>query len=250
MESFVNADTDGDGILDWEEILQGTNPTKRDSDDDGVDDRAQMAAERGLTEEELEAEEANLTQTEKLSRELFATTVSLSQIGEIDADTVEKIAESITAQVDSVPEKVYVLSELNISADNSGNAMGEYIASIENIYKKYPTPPTTVLDVMAEFAGDGQTENVEALSQLEPIVEQTKNVILEMTKIKVPGDLASLHLDMINNLQRLNENVDDMLLFEFDPIVAMGGFSKYEENIVSLEGVLAALQQKIMLYAN
>ena len=214
LASLVGKDSDGDGVEDEEEIR-------------GL----RAAADLPETEESATNEEESLTQTDKLSRELFSAVVALNQVGEVDAAAAEKLTESIAEQIkNSVPKKIYLASEINVTNDNSREAMERYVTDISNIYKKYPTPSKTTLDVLVEFVGDGETENPEALKDLEPIAAQTKNVIDEMIKMSVPGDLSSLHLEVVNGLQRLKENIEDIGLFEFDPIVAMGGISKYEEN--------------------
>ena len=43
LENLITRDTDLDGVLDWEEGLWGTDPTKKDTNDDGVFDGVEIA---------------------------------------------------------------------------------------------------------------------------------------------------------------------------------------------------------------
>lgn len=240
-------------MLDWEEALLGTDPTKRDSDDDGIADNIEMAEARAALEQEGNpygefgtAEEENLSRTEEFSRELFATAASLSQVGEVEGGTADLLSESLVEEIQNEqPDKVYVLAEINVGSDNSSLATEKYIADINKIYTQYPSPQVTALDALSNFAGNGEAENVEALEDLRPLIEQTGNVIREMALMSVPSDLAALHLDVINSLQRLKENLEDILMFEFDPIVAMGGVGRYGENSLALEDALTKLGAEI-----
>ena len=45
---LVNRDTDGDGLLDWEESLWDTDPNNKDTNGDGVSDSVEIAKIKGL----------------------------------------------------------------------------------------------------------------------------------------------------------------------------------------------------------
>ena len=51
--------------------------------------------------------------------------------------------------------------------------------------------------------------------------------------MQVPKSLSLLHLDLINNLQKMTENINDIKLFDSDPIVAMGAIIQYGENALA-----------------
>src|SRR3989344_1932573 len=131
LESFVNKDTDGDGILDWEENLWGTDPLKKDTNDDGTGDDvevAKMKAAQGMSVNgkinlDVESSET-LTETDKFSRELFSTIATLSQAGEINQETVEKLSNSLVEQIKAPSvQKVFLMSDLKIIQDNSLQAI-------------------------------------------------------------------------------------------------------------------------------
>ena len=239
LAEVVNKDTDGDGVLNWEEGLWGTDPTKKDTNNDGTEDGGEIA--RLKTEYVAEGEdgatttEENLTQTDKFSRELFTTIVSLNQAGEVDQATADKLGESLVEQMKNyAPKRIFLISEIKTIEDNSAEAMQTYITTIDSINKKYPQS-NNVVDILEEFVGNGEVDNVAALSKLDPIMEQSLNVINELVKMSVPSDLSILHLEMVNTLEQIAENLNDIQLFDIDPIVSMGAISQYEENTNTLD---------------
>ena len=246
LSELVNTDTDLDGVMNWEEGLWGTNPTLKDTDGDGEEDGAEiekLKLEKGGDEEATKTEGGNevLTETDKFSRELFSTIVALNQAGEIDEASADKLTESLAKEIkNSVPRKVFVLSDIKTTPDNSTTSVQTYLTNLDNINKKYPVSQN-VLDILKEFVNDGENVNSEALSKLDIIIKQKSLTITDFAKMSVPQDLAQMHLDMLNALQRVVENIEDMQMFEVDPIVAMGAISKYEENGDLLQSALTKL---------
>jgi hypothetical protein len=249
VKDLVNKDTDTDGIPDWEEILWGLDPNKKETTP-GVPDGTTISKLKAsqATGVEIAAEDQNienLTQTDKFSRELFSTLVALSQNGTIDETTAEKISGSLAEQIqNSAQRKMFISSDLKILNDNSIKAIKNYKNTTDNIPKKYTTE-SNVLDILQRFIVDENTVDPSVLVELDPIIAQAQNMIDEILKMSVPQILASTHLNFLNAGQGLLENVSDIRLFDTDPIVAMGGIGKYEESLASFQSAFVILAETI-----
>lgn len=251
LGDLVNRDTDQDGVLDWEEGLWGTNPTKGDTNDDGVSDNVEIAKikeQQGRTTETTE-DIAKLTQTDKFSRELFATVAVLNQNGQMDQAMIDKLSSSLAEHIqNSPPKKVYTLSNLKVIKSNTTQAIKTYNTALENLQKKYPAK-RSVMDVLQEFSGSGDEPDISVLSELDPIIEQISNIINAVIKISVPQSLSALHLDFLNAMQKLLENINDIQLYETDTILALGAISQYDKNTQILQSVALklslAIEQKL-----
>ncbi len=238
---LINRDTDKDGVLDWEESLWGTDPTKIDTNDDGVPDSAEVAkikSERGENNPDLatgsSSDEENLTQTDKFARELFSTVTALSQGGEMDQATVDKLSSALAEQIqNSAPKKVFLLSEIKIGKNDSVQAVQSYNDAMESLYKKYPIKGN-VLDVLGKLTDANGEADTSVLSELDPIIKQTSLFMNGMVKISVPSSLAQAHLDIINAFERIVENLNDIQLFDSDVIVALSAISQYKQNTDAL----------------
>ena len=253
LENLINKDTDQDGVLDWEERLWGTDGTKKDTDSDGIPDNLaieKLKTEQGessLSNEENQNTE-NLTETDKFSRELFSTIATLSQNGEIDQATIDKLSSSLAEQIKNPTiQKIFLLSDLKIIKDDPKTmeqAVKNYDDGLNNIYKKHPTN-RTVMEVLQDFIIDENNVNIAALEELDPINMQVKGIMDDLVKMSVPQSIASLHLDVINGLERLYENINNIKLFETDVVVALGAISQYQTNTDLLEKVATNLTNTI-----
>ena len=140
--------------------------------------------------------------------------------------------------------KVYVISELQITKDDSFQAFIDYNNALNNIIAK-DSLDYTVLDVLQKFIIDENNVDMTELAKLDPIIVRTNKIIAEMTNMGVPQSLSTLHLNVVNSLQRLVENLNDIKLFESDVIVALGGISQYENNAALLDSDLKNLTDAI-----
>ncbi|MBY0376774.1 thrombospondin type 3 repeat-containing protein [Patescibacteria group bacterium] len=255
VKDLVDVDTDGDGVTDWEESLWGTDPTKKDTNADGVPDSVEIekikrARGVALNGDAENSEDTPLTQTDKFSRELLSTVAALNQTGGIDQGTVEKITDSLANKIQN-PEirKTYTSANIKIGTDDSANAYKDYSASVDNLSVKYPINGNT-MDILQEFIGDGENVNPDALKKLDPIIKQTQQFIYGLVNIKTPPSLATLHLGTINALEQLTENLTDIQLYDTDPVVAMGAMSKYQENTDALQAVTDKISAVIISKVN
>lgn len=251
IEDLVNKDRDGDGIMDWEESLYGLDPTKKQttpgiSDENAID---KLKAEQGesllkTTNEDTSAVE-KLTETEKFSRELFATVAATSQNGVIDQATIETISASLAEKIKNpIVRKVFLISDIKIGKDDSIQAVNNYFNTMNSVQAKYPVKES-VLSILEKFIIDENHVDTSVLVRLDGAINQTQNIINGILKISVPLSLVPLHLDLLNAGERTMENVIDMKLFDIDPIVAMGAMSKYGENLGSFQSALIALANAI-----
>ena len=236
--------------MDWEEGLWGTNPTKKDTNNDGTPDNVEienLKQQLGQNQQggSLLESEKNLTKTDKFARELFATVAVLSQNGEIDEATAEKISSSLAEQIKNSPQrKVFLLSDIKIAVKDNLEALQIYGETLVSIQKKYQLN-YTVMDVLQKFIIDENNIDVSVLSELDQIIGQTSKLIDAMAKMTIPQSLAVSHLNVINTLEKLVENISDIKLYETDVIVSLSGISQYEQNTTTLESNINALENTI-----
>lgn len=251
---LVNRDTDQDGVPDWEESLYGTDPTKKDTNGDGVPDNVEVARMQGASSQNGEinfnaqggANGNSLTQTDQLSQELFSTVAALNQAGQIDQNTVDTLSNSIAEKVqNSAPRKIFLLADLKITQNDDRLAVKNYNDTLNSIYSKYPLPKNTVVDVLSKFVIDENNVDESVLPQLDPIIKQTNNIINAMATMKVPASLAPLHLDMLNALEKLSENVSDIRQYDTDIIIAISGISQYQTSNEHLQVAINNLASAI-----
>lgn len=251
---LINKDTDLDGVSDWQEGLFGTDPTKKDTNDDGIPDSVEIARMNGRTAENGELNlnienSKSLTETDQLSREIFSTVATLNQTGIVDQETIDKLSESLANKIQepSTNRKVFKLNDLKILETNTLQDVNNYNNSLNKIYAKYPVEKS-VLDILQKFIiAENDNFDNDILKELDSIVKQSNKIITEIIKIPVPNNLAFLHLDMLNKMQKVVENIDDIKLYDADPIVAMTAISQYEESTANLELSINKLNYAVIM---
>ncbi len=247
---LLNIDTDGDGIPDWEENLLGTDPNKKDTDGNGIPDNIQIEKEREQKTASGELslntpETENLTETDKLSRELFSTIATLNQAGDIDQATVDRLSSSLADKIqNSAPKKVFSLSDIKVIQDDNVQAVRKYN---DNLIKLYPKTPAqyTVLQVLEKFVSDENNGGAGDLSLLDPIIERSNKLIEGMLKIEVPRSLATFHLNLTNSAEKVLENLNDIKLYNTDTILALAGISQYQDNVAATTTAINDMEKAI-----
>jgi len=232
IEDLVNKDTDGDGVLDWEEPLYGLDPTKKETTP-GIPDITVINKLRINQGSDTETNQniENLTETEKFSRELFSTVASLNQNGVMDQAMAEKISSSLSEQIkNSAPKKVFLYSDIKIINTNSAKAIQTYKDTLINIFEKNKMPSYTAMDVLQKFIVDENSVDASVLTALDPIIKSTKGIVEALAKMSVPQSLAFAHIDFLNGWEKIMENLSDIRLYDTDPVLSLGGISQYEDN--------------------
>ena len=243
VADLVNKSTSGDGIPDWEKILLGLDPTKKENVP-GVPDSVTIAkmlqADNVSTQTNTgnQPADSNLSQTDRVSREFFATVAALEQNGAIDENgnmsqaTQDQLSSTLMNSVQNSPQrKMYQLSDLKIVNDNNVATVRKYNNALNNVFPKTALKEN-VMDILQKFAPDntGNNGNPAALSELDPIIKQMTDSLNGLLAVPVPQALATLHLYMVDTLEGMIENLTDIQQYNTDPIVAFSGMSKYEQN--------------------
>jgi hypothetical protein len=255
MIDLINKSTTGDGIPDWEKVLWGLDPTKTENVP-GVPDsvtiaKLQQQAEGASSQTNPDAQNTttNLTQTDQFSRELLATITTMEangaidQNGNIDQTTFNNLTQSLEGSIqNSSQRKIYTSSDITIINDDSIKTIKAYNNALAALPQK-SSVKYTVMDVLQKFAPDDTGNNTDpsVLPELIPIVDQTSDLLDRTLKVPVPQSFVSLHLQAINALEGIIENLNDIQLFSTDPIVAFSGMSKYEQNTNSFQTAAQAL---------
>jgi hypothetical protein len=173
--------------------------------------------------------------------------------GNIDQATLDKITSSLENNVQNSPQrKIYILSDLKITNDESATSIKKYSAALKKLQPKGQVK-YTVPDILNKFAPDDTGNNIDpsVLPELDPIIKQMNDLMNGMIKTNVPSSLASLHLNSINAMEAVMENLNDVKLYDTDPIVAFSGMVKYQTNtnilVSTTKNLNAAINSKLKI---
>ncbi len=237
---LVTQDTDADGVLDWEEGLWGTDPTKKDTDDDGEGDDKEIAKLKAetvggtSTGSSVNAESPKLTETEKFSDQFFTTVAALTQSGSLDEATIEQVSTMLAGNLQNTEaRKIYTIKNIKVSTDESRSTIQTYNNKLMALQYKYPLN-ADITAIITESLTIDEEVNLSVLKKIDPVISQINNIIKEMLVINPPQSLAILHVMVINGFQKLSENLTDIKQIETDSIVAFSAISQYPGNAALL----------------
>ena len=237
-------DSDNDGLKDWEEELWGTDLNNPDTNSDGIKDAEEIRLginpvgkgpddklATGTIQKKVNPSiEADLTETNKFSRELFTKYVivagkngSPATASDYTALLYDYIQNAEQGEITIYKETDFKKTDTtNESLRAYGNAFGKIVKEAE---QKYPGSELSILDVAVK---NGESKEI---TELEKPAARYANVRDNLLLLKVPEGLLPIHTKIVNLLDIMTISVSNMRYTLSDPIKAMGGMSMYPDTV-------------------
>lgn len=250
LEAFKQADTDGDGLPDWQETLYGTDPKKADTDGDGTPDEEELksgrdpikanTAKAGLTPNDkidpqiieqtkkAEAEFENLNDTEKFARsflsQYFATQPTDRKLTE---EELNSIAGQMVSKIepDSFKDK-YTEADIKTMTNPDVKKLSNYVIAISNILTKEITKNMTLSINIANSSSE--SDGYSNLKKLDPIINLFYSSADKIIKMESPEDVANYHLIIANDVYKLAELLKYVAQLNKDPLKSIKGLQGYK----------------------
>lgn len=219
----ITADTDGDGLQDWEEALWKTDPKNPDSDGDGILDGEELKPE--VLESGLAAKEAlipNFTEafSNAFARSLGPRILSGEGLGEIGPSDIEALKDYLPPAEALLSDVVAVeTSEITISEKNDIAVVKKYFGDVAAVYKKNIL--SLEKDDLVLFSEALQENNLEKLAEIEKVIRALEQSIAEIKKIPVPRGWEEFAIAEINYLSRIKRVAEILRRSEQDPLAAL-----------------------------
>lgn len=207
-------DTDGDGLLDWEEALRGTDPTNPDSDNDGTKDGDEVKAGRDPNvpgpDDSLTAiqtkkyeEQRNFyddyvrgTLTDKVGENFIATYFENNQNVAFTDEVQEDFANSLANEA-----KDAVQIQQKYSYLNAITFTGSDKEKIHNYGNKFAT---IHLNLLTQLSTLQNTDSNSYLNQITSVYLQTA---ADMMSLEIPDQISKVHIQIANNFVTVAESL-------------------------------------------
>ncbi len=244
------ADSDNDGLKDWEEILWKTDAHKTDTDGDGTSDGKEVEEGRNPAlkgpKDKVETvvsskSEANVkasttpTFTSKVAEKLFQNYLTLKQAGQaITPEMQDQLIQStlLSTSFNAPTIKTYLATDIKIINDKSNAALITYANKMGAILKRNAVKGSdTELAIVTRATAKSDKKEI---AKLDPIIESYKKIVAEIKATPVPVDLAYIHLDLLNAFND-GLSADQLMRNVFvDAASAMAGLKQYENAALSI----------------
>jgi len=270
QKNSLDADTDSDGLKDWEESLWKTDPKNPDTDGDGATDGEEIIQNRNplkpgpddkITEkvEDLVAAGKKQTETEQIITAVYAKKFLTSYLllkqakGELTAEDKNQLVESFMADIKPLKvEDKYKLSDLKITQDNSKEAVKKYAEEIKKVFinKDYFfLNNQAVFEVLLKKLKNKDSDFSPEVSVLGSSANLYDWFVKKMAEIDtIPSDIANKHNELMNGLDGIAIAIRNMAKAPDDPIKAMMGSALHDEQIEIIYKAINGIQSVFNKY--
>ena len=241
-------DTDGDGLKDWEENLWRTDINNKDTDGDGLSDGDEVKEGRNplvkgpndyIDKESFKKnfykEDGN--ETANLGKELISEYLSLKDFGYINdknkGEIIDYMVKDKLNEIEKEQEKIknYTLDDLNIIEKNDSVSLNNYLEEIKKILEEEGKDIPNSLAIVKDSL---EKKDKEILNELNKNILMSENIIKRFLEIETPSNLKNEHLELINLVSKIENEVKSMKVIFEDPIKSMLNIKNYQENTINL----------------
>ena len=240
QQDLVFRDSDGDGVLDWEESLWGLDPNKKDSDNNGITDDREITAKKISLGVSSTPTSATTTLTDQFSREFFSTFSALRQSGNLTKSNIDKLSkQGITSLSTFTIPDAYINKDIIISTSTN---ITMYRKEITATAKGLQTEKIgSEVRLLSKAMGKPRSDKL--VIELQKI-EQIYLTLSERTiKVRVPSKIQNTHLKLANTYHRLGVAVGGLSEIYNDPALSIVYFNEYKKGIQNLLDISVTMQK-------
>lgn len=229
----IQKDSNYNGIADWEEYLWGLDPAKNGPENKAfINSKKSVLAQNGGI---IPSDDSKtITENEALSQEFFAAIVSLQQTGNLNDDSLKSISDAVGQRAVATPlPDVYTKADLKVIPD-SANANTEYYNAYNTLVTKYQNEDMgSELTLISQGLGNNDPQ---ALYAAKTVGQAYVSFSSEFVKIPVPSSIATIHLRMANDYNKIGQAIGGLTVILSDQIAGMKAilnYKQYSDELVS-----------------
>lgn len=225
---LIQKDGNNNGIADWEEYLWGLNPNKN-----GPENKAFILSKKEILANSgdlaLFDDSKAITENEILSRELFATIISLQQTGKLNDETIKSISEAVGQRIEATPiPDIYTQDMLILKQDSQEENANYFIAFTELAIKYQEQDIGSELTLISQGLGNNDPQ---ALYAAKTVASAYRAFGQDLIKTPVPYLASSINLSLANNYEKTAQSIEGLSQILSDPIIGMRAIVNYKKYI-------------------
>lgn len=203
------ADSDGDTVPDWQEMLLGTDPYIADKDKANA---ALAASARPTTNSEV-----SMPETSKLVDRVVTAYVGAQTANR--AMTPQEIANQISSGLEAPGTyKPHLASEIKTTNTNTKESAATYQAGMREAMQPMLSFKNSEIELVGRYVSQKDTS---ALAALDAMADTDDAVAKNMLKIVVPTEALAQHLEAINALTYFAATLHTMVKYAQDPVASL-----------------------------
>lgn len=215
---IIIEDQNGDGIPDWRDSLQKTEPI--------------------MLDEATSTYEAPTTVTGKFAVKFLENMYRSKLYGAFGDSHEELIDESTDSLIEQSNDVLFVRDDISIVEDASPEIVRAYtnhIASIALAAKGGGENEVVILQDALRY------DDPDRLNDLEPIAASYVDIVKRMLETPVPETYAQEHLALLNSYNAIKEDVSAMQKVYEDALYTLMRTKRYEDDILGMKNAFVQL---------
>lgn len=225
----VEADTDGDGVRDFEEILYGTNPDLAETTP-GIPDGQVIEEIKSKNEQVEGVDSENTNKTEQFAGEFISSIIALDRAGLVNEQNKEVITNSFFEYIKNYKEEIpYTESSFTTYKSPNRTLDSKYVSTMGPIIISDLTDKDDSLIMTGLILKDPKPYQAKRLKEISTAY---KNAETKISSLSVPGEILEAHTSFINSLALLGSYVNAMEKIQEDPLPGFVALVRYEETLL------------------
>lgn len=218
-EHITVTDSDNNGIPNWQDALLNNDPIDLSS---------------GTSTEYTPPK----TVTGKVAIDFIQNFLNAKRYGPF-GDTNEEIVDKATKQLtEASKDTFFVASDIQIVESNDKASLRKYGNQVASILLGAKTGSESELIILQDAL---RYDTPEKLAELEPISNAYGTMILEMTQIDVPFTYKDEHLNLLNALGAVHEDINAMRSVNEDALYTFMRLKRYQDDVLGLSNTITIL---------
>ena len=235
-------DTDGDGIPNWEEALNGTDPNVYTK-------RTVSTATPATTTEPYTPP---TTLTDKFSQQFLENIIRTSAGEEMTAEDKAKIVnDSVNQLSEQITDTFYTQADIKSVSQNDLASLREYGNALGDTITKNAVQKGSVLTFLGQALQDN---NPEELAGLKPIEQTYAGIVKNLLLLETPSSFAQKHIDLITALSLIQSDLAGMQQVFSDPLNSLVRIRRYQDDaknlIITVNNIRETLEANNIVYTS
>jgi hypothetical protein len=226
--NIIQKDSNNNGIPDWEEYLWGFDPMKNgEANKNAITAKKnELALKVGSNIAGDSKDADDLSQSESLSRQVFALIVSLQQSGGLDASSIQSISDTVGEQITATPIADKYTEEMATVVKSTAESLEKYKNDLGDLMIEYMDKDmgNELIFIAEAIKSNDQT----ALYAAKTVAISYKEVAQKLMGLSVPTPQVEAHLKLANDYDKTGQSIEGMSLLISDPIVGMKSLINYK----------------------
>ncbi|MDO8663764.1 MAG: hypothetical protein Q7K28_02935, partial [Candidatus Wildermuthbacteria bacterium] len=241
------ADSDSDGLKDWEEQIYNTDAHNPDTDGDGTKDGEEIARNRNplkpgpddllsktqtaISSTENQDETPNLTQ--KISQ-IFGQEYLVNFVQnpnkEQNLDAIADLMAKTALESNILVPHYFTVNDIIVLHSDALPDIKNYLDEFDRIAADASKPIKNIPEVLTMLNKMAENENWD-FGQINQIIDAHSVYFTHVKHISVPEAFVSLHLEAVNNAIKYQAGLKKIIRIQSDPTLALVGIRELQETI-------------------